>query len=1025
MESRKSDGRRPHNARWLKLGLAVAGALGAMGNRVWAQKSPDETQKSLQVAEGLEVSVFASEPMFANPCDMDVDAKGRVWVSEGWNYRGSRLRPNEGDRIMILEDTDGDGRADKPTTFYQGTDVNSALGVCVLGNRVIVSCAPNVLLLTDEDGDGKADKKEVLFPGISGVQHDHAIHAFSFGPDGKVYFNFGNEGKQLKDKDGRPIVDVRGNEVNAKGQPYRQGMVFRMNPDGTGVETLAWNFRNNYEVAVDSFGTLWQSDNDDDGNRGVRINYVMEGGNFGYTDELTGANWGEQWRTAQSKGASETDKVNWEWHQYDPGVVPNLLHTGQGSPTGICVYEGKLLPRQFWGQMIHADAGPNVVRAYPVTPDGAGFKAETVNILQGGSDKWFRPSDVCVAPDGSLMVADWYDPGVGGHQTGDKNVQTLIKGRVYRVAPTGSKYQVPKLDLTTAAGAVAALTNPNNATRYLAWTKLHELGPAAEAELLKLWDDKSEPRLRARALHLLARTKGLGEKYVNAGLADADANIRITALRIARDLKMDVPAIVKRVVGDSSAQVRREAAIALRDQKSPEAATLWAELASRHTPGDRWETEALGIAATGRDDEFFDAYLRKVGENGWDTPAGRDVVWRVRSERCAPLLAKIILDKGTPPERLWQLFRAFDFLKGPAKDAALAQLLDNAGDNRTVIVESLARMKNIEPAKAAQVKQRVAKLIDAARGTAEFVQLVEQFDLRDRDADLLAYAADKPTEAAAGTAIRLVVKNDPAALERAMAGPQGAKLAVALGASTDRNVIQLLSTIAGDAKRDLAVRQAAVTALTRSRQGATAVLGLAAKKLLGQDVAPLAASLLHNSSNKGVRDEAAKLLPLPTAKGSEQMPPLEKLVGMKGNAAHGKEVFVSATCATCHVINGEGTNFGPELSEIGAKLPKDALYTSILYPSAGISFGYEGWILSTKDGDDLDGMVASETADRIVLKRAGGINTEIKKADVKDRRQMKLSIMPENLQQQMSTQDLVDLVEYLSTLKKAEQRAGK
>src|SRR3954466_5292982 len=203
--------------------------------------------KKLIVGDGLEVTLFASEPMMVNPCDMDIDQRGRIWITEGANYRkwsNPPLRP-EGDRIVILEDTDHDGKADKATTFYQGTDVNSALGICVLGNRVIVSCAPNVFLFTDTGAGGKADKKEVLFTGIKGVQHDHAIHAFNFGPDGKLYFNFGNAGEQLMDKDGKPVVDVRGNVVASKGKPYRQGMVFRMNPDGTGLETLAWNFRNN------------------------------------------------------------------------------------------------------------------------------------------------------------------------------------------------------------------------------------------------------------------------------------------------------------------------------------------------------------------------------------------------------------------------------------------------------------------------------------------------------------------------------------------------------------------------------------------------------------------------------------------------------------------------------------------------------------------------------------------------------------------------------------------------------------
>ena len=343
-----------------------------------------EELKALKTGEGLAVSLFACEPMVRKPSNMDVDARGRVWIIENVNYRSSfkpwgTLRP-EGDRIVILEDTNGDGFADKETTFYQGKDINAALGICVLGNQVILSSGSNVFLFTDTNGDDKADKKEILFSGISGFDHDHGIHAFVFGPDGKLYFNFGNAGKQLKKPDGSPVIDLAGNEVKDNGNPYRDGMVFRCNPDGSEVETLAYNFRNNYEVAVDSFGTLWQSDNDDDGNRGVRINYVMEFGNFGYKDEITGAGWSDGWKKAQQKGARDEEKIFYEWHQYDPGVVPNLLHTGGGSPTGIAVYEGRLLPEIFRNQIVHCDAGPNVVRAYPVKAAGAGYSATLANV---------------------------------------------------------------------------------------------------------------------------------------------------------------------------------------------------------------------------------------------------------------------------------------------------------------------------------------------------------------------------------------------------------------------------------------------------------------------------------------------------------------------------------------------------------------------------------------------------------------------------------------------------------------------
>ncbi|MDH5610386.1 MAG: PQQ-dependent sugar dehydrogenase [Cyclobacteriaceae bacterium] len=414
---------------------------------------------AMDVPEGLTMSLFASEPMVVNPTNIDVDHLGRVWVCEGYNYRNP-LNPDKGynpkgDRIVILEDSDGDGIADIEKTFYQGTDINAALGIAVLGNKVIVSKSPNVFVFTDENGDDVADKKEVLFTGMDGEEHDHGIHAFTFGPDGKLYFNAGNEFGRLLDKDSVPVIDMAGNTVDKSGNPYRQGMAFRCDMDGSNLETLGWNFRNPYEVAVDSYGNLWQSDNDDDGNRGTRINFLMEYGNYGYTDEKTGAGW-----NAKRTGMAEEIPLR-HWHLNDPGSIPNVLQTGAGSPTGIVFYEGTLLPPAFQNQMIHTDAGPNVVRAYPVTRQGAGYSAEILNLAKAVDDPWFRPSDVCVAPDGSLIVADWYDPGVGGHLLGDQE-----RGRIFRIAPKDVAYTRPTFDFSTIEGAIEALKNPNLSVRY-------------------------------------------------------------------------------------------------------------------------------------------------------------------------------------------------------------------------------------------------------------------------------------------------------------------------------------------------------------------------------------------------------------------------------------------------------------------------------------------------------------------------------------------------------------------------------
>jgi hypothetical protein len=390
----------------------------------------------------------------------------------------------------------------------------------------------------------------------------------------------------------------------------------------------------------------------------------MEFGNYGYRDEFTGKGWRDQ------RSNIEKEIPLRHWHLNDPGVVPNLLQTGAGSPTGITVYEGSLLPKPFHSQVIHCDAGPSIVRAYPVTNDGAGYSAEIVNILDGAQhDKWFRPSDVTVAPDGSLIVADWYDPGVGGH-----NMRDLDRGRLFLVAPEGHKYHVPKTDLSTLAGAADSLKSPNMATRYLAWNQLNQAGAAAETPPLSLWDCDN-PVNRARGLWLLGKIKGKGQKYVDAAIADKDPDICITGLRLARQNGANLLAACEKLSKDSSPQVRREVAIALRGNPSSKAADIWAALAAQHDGVDRWYLEALGIAAEGNWDQYFGAWLKKVGDK-WNTPAGRDIIWRARAKAAPALIVKILKDKNTPEDTHPRYLRALDFHSGPEKDKALEALLD-------------------------------------------------------------------------------------------------------------------------------------------------------------------------------------------------------------------------------------------------------------------------------------------------------------------------------------------------------------
>lgn len=993
------------------------------------RRTPEYALAGLDVADDLQATLFAAEPMVVNPTNMDIDERGRVWVCEGYNYR-PKLNPNnptkeEGDRILILEDTDKDGKADKSTVFYQGNDVNAALGIWVMGNKAIVSCSPNVFLFTDTDGDDKADKKEILFTGLGGEQHDHAIHAFVFGPDGKLYFNFGNAGSQILDKDGNPVTEQAGIAVSAEGKPYRQGMVFRCDPDGSNFEVLGHNFRNNYEVAVDSYGTLWQSDNDDDGNKGVRINYVMEYGNYGYRDEVTG----ENWRSYRTGMHDEVPKRH--WHLNDPGVVPNLLQTGAGSPTGILVYEGDLLPERFRGQVIHSDAGPNVVRAYPVQKDGAGYSAKIDNIIKG-KDQWFRPADVTIAPDGSLFVADWYDPGVGGHQVGD-----LAQGRIYRITPKeddggflsglfGGKdntYDVQPPDLSTPEQAAEALKSPNLSTRYLAWTKLHEWGTEAETALQQMAASEDD-RYRVRALWLLSKLDGKGPQYVEEALQDENPDIRIAAIRMARQQEVEMMPILQQMSQDQDPQVRREVALALRYMEGQEADDLWADLALQHKGEDRWYLEALGIGADLHADSRFRAWMNKVGDD-WNSSAGQDVIWRMRTSETIPLLAELIQssESNTYNDRL-RYFRAFDFHSDPSKQEVLADLaLQQHPNQEAITMLALNHLDTETVQRSPSLKNALRQSLSEIKGSKEYIELIKRYDLKEYKQDLLILTLQHGDQDMGPEAARLLLDMDGenAVMKVFQSGAADEKSAMiaALKRVNNNESFSVLQSVIRNREQPLAVREEAVSSFAGSWRGENMLLDMVRSGDLHADLDSVAAEVFSRAMRNSIYEEAAALMELPGESNEGELPPIKELVAMQGNADKGATVF-ARSCQNCHVVNGQGVDYGPGLGEIGNKLTKDAMYKAILNPSEGISFGYEGYTVKLTDGSQVTGYILSKTEDQLELRMYGGLTNTYDMSEVATVEEMEQSLMFDNLERAMSQQELVDLVEYLTTLRGGE-----
>jgi len=349
--------------------------------------------------------------------------------------------------------------------------------------------------------------------------------------------------------------------------------------------------------------------------------------------------------------------------------------------------------------------------------------------------------------------------------------------------------------------------------------------------------------------------------------------------------------------------------------------------------------------------------------------------------------------------------------------------LAQSDDRTSLAVEAVTRLQNVDLDQNAKLKETVFKLLERSRGTPDFLRLVKHFELKRQQGGLLDLAIAQPADEAGVEAMRLVLAEDSQKLiEEKLAGESKTAVALtrALGNCGSKEAVPLLLPIVRNESADLALRREAVRGLAKHQPGATALVQLAKDQQLSDELKTTASLELSKVRWEDIRNDAARLLPLPAGPNNQPLPPLAELIKRKGDIENGVRVFNTATaaCASCHKVKGQGMEVGPDLSEIGSKLAKEALYESIIDPNAGISFGYEAHQVELQSGEEAYGLIVSETADALAIKSSTGVVTRYKKADIKSRQQMKLSIMPAGLVQAMSPDDLVDLVEYLGSLKK-------
>jgi putative heme-binding domain-containing protein len=568
--------------------------------------------------------------------------------------------------------------------------------------------------------------------------------------------------------------------------------------------------------------------------------------------------------------------------------------------------------------------------------------------------------------------------------------------------------------------------------RYLGWQALKGFGAKAEPAITKMVQSPGSPTSRARGLWLLGKIDIPEAKKIaalQAAFKDPSSDVRCTAIRLLREIRKDIDTTGLRdeiPVDDPAPEVRREILLGLRDVQPSYLPKTWAQLAAKYEAGDRWYLEALGIAAEGHWDDCLTEWMSVIGGK-WQTPAGRDIVWRSRATQTANLLADAIGDPSVETDQLPRYFRALDFQKNTDDVVQKLAFKTNTGNEarKTLVAsEAVSRIKNLDLAAHPELKSAVDRILDQAKGTVQYVRLIEKMNITDRLPELLAMAQANPESQMSVEAIKLLIdKSGADLLKKALASSdvnQASGTIRALGAARDNKTVPLLMPILRDKSKGDSLRRDAVTALGASRAGSKQLSSMAEDKSYEPVLKEALAAALHGSQDRETRALAERLFPLAPGKDNKPLPPVSELITRKGDAANGRVMFHTlATCSQCHVVNGLGKEVGPNLSEIGKKLSKQAFYESILYPSAGISHNYESWVVATTGGDVLNGLITSETADEITLKDAKAILRTIKKSDIENRKKSEVSLMPGDVQKLITEKELVDIVEYLTTLKEA------
>ena len=973
--------------RSLKPGVRVPEIPRRVGNLI-AKHTPQPLPK-FKVADGLEVTLWAENPLLNKPIQMNFDPQGRLWIASSEVY--PQIEPGQAatDKIIVLEDTLGTGTADKATVFADGllipTGVEPGDGGCY------VAQSTELLHFKDTNGDGKADRRRIVLSGFGTEDTHHNLHTLRWGFDGRLYMS--------QSIYTRTDTETPHGVVRLKG-----GGVFRFDPRDQQMEILYRGWVNAWGHQFDEFGQSFLTD----GAGGGGINYGLPGASY----------------VTAPKARRILDSVS-------PGSYPKFA--------SLEIIRSQQFPSDWQGDMITCDFRAHRVVRFKISDQGAGYVTQEMPDVMRTTADSFRPIDVKMGPDGALYVADWSNPII---QHGEVDFRDPRRdkehGRIWRVAAKG-RAPLPKVDFTKLKNPALLdkLASPNHYEVESARRILVERGVEKVRKDLNAWTKKQEAeQARLQALWMYQAFNLPQADVLNQLLAASDAHIRAAAVRVLGNQLPLLPAgalgQLSKLVTDANPRVRLEAVRALGKFNSARAAEL--ALSVLNQPMDPFLDYALWLTVN----ELAEPWLAALKSGAWKV-AGREAQLEFGLKAIQPALASEVLGQllGNQPLPRDGAGPWIELVGAAGGAKQLRQLYDQVlagGFDEPASLRALIALGNAARLRSVKPEGDLAPLAPLLKANDEKVriaaiQLAGTWKLAQFSAQLIQIANDLKTPPGERTAAFAALRDiggagiiaDLKKLTGTAASPEIQREAVTTLAGLDfpAALPEIISTLKATTK------EAEAMGLWRSLLGIRNAGARLATELPKAGLPPETARAGLRVAREG--NQNAALVPVlmqlaGLTLSDKQMTPAElqalaaEALG-KGDAARGERVFrrPELACLTCHAIGGAGGKVGPDLTSIGASAPSDYLVESLFYPNAKIKEGFHSVVITMKDDQEFSGIVVKESDNEVILRNAANQEVSVAKNNIA-KRVNGGSLMPGGLVDALLPEERLDLIKFLAQL---------